>query len=106
MFTVDDLHAEMAGMNRNCLIKAGQYDLSIGFSSFHYCRPRRDVEPCEYTAVEIALFKDGEWVTPDKMESIEGFKWANMFERGFSTAVAACVPVQTVCDILNFLRES
>ena len=36
-------------------------ELSIQGSRSHYCTPRATVDPTEYSEMELAIFKDGEW---------------------------------------------
>ena len=124
MFTVKDLYNEMdneVDKGSVCRIRSGKYDLSVGFGNCYYCTPCARVEVSLYSKVEVALFKNDNWVFPNEMKTINGFLWSNLFSpptrtlsgivQGVITpnigyeSIAKYVPVQTVCDIVNFLRN-
>jgi len=87
----------------NVRVSAGEYMVSIAYGEGMYSIPCKLVDPSEYSKVEIALFKGGEWFLDQ--DQIPGFKWAAKFtDRGSRTAVAPYVEVSDVIDIINHLR--
>jgi len=88
-------------------LKAGDYEMSIQASFAHYCEPRETLEDLsQYTEMELALFKDGEWVQPRGDEKIKVFpRYAELEERyeEGNVAVAGWVPVDLLQDLYDYL---
>jgi len=114
MFTLADLHKEMENAESNylCKIQIGEYELSIAYGGMlSYSMPHENkiIPVCEYTEVELALFKNEEWVYKEAdLNAVLG-KYASLWEpapESCGSSVAGWVPVQTVCDIVNHLRET
>ena len=104
MFTITDLQEEIKKSQYTCRIQCGEYKLSIGFSCNHYCSPRKKTHNGEYESVELALFKNGNWVIRFDMKNIFEFKWADLWEDEEKFSIAPYVPIKTVCDIINHMR--
>jgi hypothetical protein len=69
-------------------ITAGEYTLSIQASEYHYCEPRETLEDLsQYTEMEIAIFKNGEWVQPREDEKIKQFPRYSELEKNMKKAV-------------------
>lgn len=88
-------------------ISAGDYELSIQASEYHYCEPRKTIEDLsEYTSMEVAIFKDNSWVQPRKDEYIKSFKrykeLIDCYEEG-DIAVGGYIPVNLIQDLFDYL---
>ena len=88
-------------------IEAGDYRMSIQASEYHYCEPRLTLEDLSnYEEMELALFKNGEWVQPREDEKIKSFpRYAELeerYEKG-NVAVAGYVPVDLLQDLYDYL---
>ncbi len=96
-------HVEAAGKapsgNRKA-IRAGNHEVSVQASGFHYCQPRVTGLPLnEYSAVEIALWpanKELQWSTPGNTSFLKPYSdlWGG-------DDVAAYVPWETVQAIVD-----
>jgi len=76
--------------NRFSPIDVGKYKVSIQGSSDHYCAPRKTLDnPNDYTYMEVAIFKDDEWVVPLDDPKFKDKSWAQNFEQGGSTSVGS-----------------
>lgn len=112
MFTIVDLQKKMADSvdaRAGCVIIIGEYKLSVGFGTLCYCTPRENVSSHEYTAVELALFKNGFWVYKrEDLNAVLG-KYAPLWEEppaSCVSTVAGWVSLQVVCDIVNHLQKT
>ena len=53
-------------------LKIGDYELSIQGSEGHYSQPRQNLEPRLYDKMEIAIFKNENWIYP--IDEFDDFK--------------------------------
>ena len=92
-------------------IKAGNYEISIQASMYHYCHPRKTLDKTEYTSMEIAIFNEKGWInSPRKSSVLRGFKRYNeLLERAESinsgTVVYGWVPVDLINDLYLHLLQ-
>ena len=84
-------------------IKAGNFNVSIQASSFHYCMPRASGLPLEqYEAFEVGIGDaDMNWILPRK--SLVQFAWVSRFESGPFTSVAGWLTVAEVQQLVDDL---
>lgn len=87
-------------------LKAGAYSLSVQASEKTYCLPRETLNLGEYTAMEVALFEDDQWVLTENFYS----KFAD-FERleelmGYSDErIFTYVPIDLIEAFYKYLKE-
>lgn len=99
-------------------LKAGRFELSVQGSTLHYCSPRASLPADEYRRMEVAIFKDGDWVYPNLDRPLRHFPWAHWFECMHerndrdarqiprrSTSVALGVPVETIQQMYDDLER-
>jgi hypothetical protein len=100
----------LGGHRMNKHIKAGEYDMSIQFSEYHYCSPRiSEDDPNFYDSMEIAIFKDRKWVQPRNDEYIQNFpRFQELIERveDGDVAVGGWVPVDVIQELYDYLCKS
>lgn len=84
----------------------GNFAVSIQASSTHYCTPRKTLpNASDYTAFEIAIFEDGDWISPledDRFSEIRHLIQDN-YETG-TCPVGAYISddvVQKICDFIE-----
>lgn len=87
-------------------VQCGEFKISIQASEFHYCTPRRTVEPYMYSNMEIAIFDSNGWVIPPSDDRFKNKPWANLFEEGSVNSVAGYVPVETIESIMAELEQT
>lgn len=87
---------------------AGDFELSIQASSFHYCEPKEDcLDAKKYSEFEMAIFKSsGEWVQAREESILKDFPRINELigrtEEG-ECPVSSYVPVDLIQDLYVFL---
>jgi hypothetical protein len=91
-------------------VEAGEHKLSIQASEYHYCEPRETLEDLSrYTAMEIAIFKGGEWVQPRNDEKIKQFpryeELIDRYEEGGTTSVGGWIPIDLIQDLYEYLSK-
>ena len=90
-------------------IEAGEYTLSVQASYYHYCDPRETLEDLsQYTEMELAIFKDGEWVQPREDEKIKQFsryvELEEKYEQG-GVPVGGYIPVSLLQELYEYLSK-
>jgi hypothetical protein len=87
-------------------IDAGKFSVSIQGSEFHYCDPRKTVDPHDYTEMEVAIFEKEKWIDPHTDERLQAFprlqELLNHYEQG-SHPVGGYVPVDVIEALLDYL---
>ena len=93
-------------------IKAGNYEISIQASMYHYCHPRKTLDKTEYSSMEIAVFNKKGWINyPRKSKVLRAFKRFNeLLERADGlesggTVVYGWVDVDLINDLFLYLRQ-
>jgi hypothetical protein len=99
MFTIADLQEAMSHSIGYCGFDVGKYNLHITFGDDRFSNPNVYIPYNEYTSVEIQMVKNGTkiYATP---QLIDGFLWGAYFDG----VIGKYIPLQTACDIINFLR--
>ena len=104
MYTIEELRKKINSTDRGFRIPVGEYEISVMYGKHSYCSPR--VRKCnsELSAVEVAIFKNGDWVLPADLIAIGLEVMAKKFEghSGF-TSVAPYLSLDEVCMIVNSL---
>lgn len=86
----------------NRIICGNGFELSVQAGEYHYSTPRIDNAGREnYTAWEIAIFENDEWVVPINDKRFTSI--AEHFDTSGITAVAAYVPTANVQEIYEML---
>lgn len=107
---IDALKKSQRDNNAHIMIAIREFTVSIGYGYHYYASkgPLSSIDENSDIYLEIALFKSGDWITPNNAKDIIGdFKWINLWEpvsTGCRTSVAPHVPINVVCEIMNFLK--
>jgi len=81
-------------------IELGKYAISIQASDSHYSSPRTNLATVgDYKTVEVGLFFQDEFITPDKLASLN-VSWAEDFDSG----VAGYIPLERVQVIVDYFE--
>lgn len=91
--------------NFNPIKFGNNVELSVQASFSHYCSPRTTTDLKDYTSMEIALFKDGEFISLtglliphiDLMKRAEGY---------YEGTVYGYMPVEMIEEIYQALKET
>lgn len=85
--------------------RAGNHEVSVQASAFHYSSPRQDGLPLEqYTRFEVACWPTGQelhWATPRNLPALEPFA-----EYWGGDDVAGYVPAEVVQEIVYALCDA
>lgn len=91
-------------------IKAGDYELSIQGSKFHYSTPKTYLDNIqEYEKVELLISKDGEWVIPKEDEVIKKFPRYKELKKRYKnrfSVVGAYLSITLVNELIEYLKET
>lgn len=92
-------------------IPVGEFNLSIQASEHHYCNPRCTLPLNAYSSMEMAIFRDKDWVNPKTDEQFKNFErlteLSERWEDG-EVAVGGYIPVdliQALCDYIEGLES-
>jgi hypothetical protein len=102
MFTIDDLRKAMSDKHVHavaCEISGDKYVLIVGFGIMFRSEPEANVPTHFYSKVEVTISKNDSYKLINPCD-ISGFLWGAYFDG----VVGKYVPLQVVCDIVNFLR--
>lgn len=92
-------------------IKAGKYAVSVQANKVLFCAPRGDnVSLTDISGFEVALFDENDkWFHPRDIPGCPGASFWNAREdiegKRHSIFLGGYVPIQTVQEIIDFLRE-
>ena len=113
MEAMDELKKQSLARNTDSFrifdaIPCGKYRLSIQGSEGHYCSPRTTLYPDLYEDMEIAIFKNNEWVHPTKSKKLKAFPCYNeLIERADglgAITVYGYVPIDLINDLYLYLK--
>lgn len=85
-------------------IAIGPFKVSIQASTFSYCNPKITSENSDdYSAFEVAIFKDGKWFHPEADERFSNLVWASYWSP--HDDVAGYVPREQIECMLADLNK-
>jgi hypothetical protein len=91
-------------------IKAGNYQMSIQASEWHYCSPRATIDYEDYHKMELAIFNKSKrgWFNVSKSNVIKEFpRYKELIERadglGSSATVFGYLDVEIINDLYVYL---
>ncbi len=93
---------ENHGMRGNNALIIGDIALSIQASYAHYCLPRKTIDLDAYTHMEMAIIKEGEFLSAG--EVVHNKELAEKLDEHFDT-VFSCVPVELIEELYQDLKK-
>lgn len=86
-------------------ITVGAYELSIQASTYHYSIPNKTlVNLFDYEAMEVAIFKNKEWVNVEEDSLFDEWEEREQFLKDYDGMVAGYIPIrmiQSLCDYID-----
>lgn len=87
-------------------IPIGNYELSIQASNSHYCIPRENlIDLYQYESMEVAVFKNKEWVNLEKDSFFNEWEYRNEFLESYDGMVAGCISIKTIQSLCDYIEE-
>lgn len=87
-------------------ITVGAYELSIQASTYHYSVPRKTlVNLFDYEAMEVAIFKNEEWVNVEQDSFFNEWKDRTEFLEEYDGMVAGYIPIRMIQSLCDYIEE-
>lgn len=88
-------------------ITVGAYELSIQASEYHYCVPRETlVNLFDYEAMEVAIFKNEEWVNVEQDSLFDEWEEREQFLKDYDGMVARYIPIRMIQSLCDYIDEN
>ncbi|XZI03012.1 hypothetical protein ACSXE3_15305 (plasmid) [Clostridium perfringens] len=88
-------------------IPLGAYELSIQASTYHYSIPNKTlVNLFDYEAMEVAIFKNEEWVNVEQDSFFNEWEEREQFLKDYDGMVARYIPIRMIQSLCDYIDEN